>query len=93
MKMSNVLPQCSYSNDTIYEICVLYALLFCYSRHLKPSISYKEYDCYTNVTIVLVFRHVHIGGMAKQHIHYCIIKFDSFDTFSVSLRYKKKLKM
>ena len=43
-KASNALPQCVCSNDTVYEICALYALMFSHSTHKEPRISYEEYD-------------------------------------------------
>ena len=62
-------------------------LLFYYSKHEKPRISYEDYDCCSIVTIIPMFGYVYIGGMARQNTHTCVIKLDFFDIFSVSLCY------
>ena len=78
-KTSNALTQCVCSKNTVYEIYTSYALLFFHSRYEKPGSSSKEYDsCLVVVRLlyygyessfVLAFRHVYIGGMAKQQTH------------------------
>ena len=55
-RVSNALPQCVHSKNTVDEILALYMLLYCHSKHVEPRIVYDVYNCCTIVTNVGLYQ-------------------------------------